>query len=110
MDTNNMHQILLFVIGTLCGLGQFLDCQTTDVGLAHGFREANSLMGKLQGKIGSGGLFALKCMVLPAVGVVLFTTVGFGPSMAWLVPLTVIGFIAGIKNYLLLRKNKIAVF
>ena len=110
MDTNTTHAVLFFIAFALCGFGQFLDCRTTDVGLAHGFIEANSFAGKIYSKIGATGFFVLKCMVFPAIGAGIAAYAGFGPSLVWLSIFAAVGFAAGIHNYLLLKKNKIAVF
>ena len=107
MDAN-----LTYAIATaVCALGQYFDCHTTDVSLAiKGFSEANSWAAKIQAKIGQAGFFVVKCMVIPAIGTLLFVRSGIGLSLAWLVPMAVYGWIAGIKNYLLLRKNNVKVF
>lgn len=109
MDNSMLHGGLFFASVVLAGAGQFLDCQTSDVALAHGMIEANSIMAKAQAKIGTSGLFIVKCMGVPAIAALAFTfNWTYGLTVA--IPFAVTGFIAGIKNYLLLRKNKISTF
>lgn len=110
MDNSFSHSLIFFIVATACGFGHFLDCWTTELGITNKFLEANALAVKIYNKIGNVGFFIVKCMVLPGIGAALFGTLGFSYSLAWLIPMAVIGWVAGIKNYLLLKKNKISVF
>lgn len=110
MNIKTIQDIIFGVTFVACGAGQWLDDYTTGAGLSRGFIEANSFAGKVQAKIGAAGFFVVKCMVIPAIGAALYAFAGFGLSLAWLIPLAVEGFIAGIRNWILLAKNKVCVF
>ena len=107
MDNNVMHSVIFFAVDSLAMLGQLADCRTTEVGLAHGFAEGNSFAAKIYSKIGSAGFYALKCMVLPFAAALTFGFEGWAYGVVVAVPFAAIGFIAGIKNYLLLKKSGI---
>ena len=110
MTHETLQNLIFGAAWVACGAGQFLDCQTTDAGLAHGYVEKLSLVGKITTKIGSSGYFIVKCMVIPAIGALLFGLGQFGPSLLWLGILAAQGWFVGVKNYLLLKKNNIKVF
>jgi hypothetical protein len=107
-----MDSSIVVVIAALaCGFGQAFDCLTTDKGLAKGFKELFSWSTWLYNKIGAGGFYALKCIAVPAVGVVVSqTSVGVGPSVMYLLGMAAFGWIVGIRNYSLLHKSGIKVF
>jgi uncharacterized protein DUF5658 len=112
MDTKTIHDVLFYVADFLAMAGQYLDCQTTDTGLSHGMIEANSLAVKIYSKIGAAGFFALKCIGVPGLAAVAFTSsqsYGWAFGLAVSIPFAVIGFVAGITNYKLLKKNNIPI-
>ena len=85
-------------------LGQFSDVRTTQVALAKGFVEANSLAAKIIAKVGISPLYAVKMAVLPLLGVVL---VGLGHekiAIDFEFGVGAVGFVFGLLNYLKLRK------
>jgi hypothetical protein len=112
-----MNSDVLFFVSVAAGLaGQFLDCYTTDMGLAHGWKESSGPAAWLISKVGSGPLYALKCagfgIVAPIVLVIIGKHTGVGDiaGIAVAVVAAGAGFYAGIKNYLRLKAAKISIF
>lgn len=106
----SMHQDVTFFLATvLCDAGQYLDARTTEVGLSSGFQEGNAIGSFLLKKLGVTGLYVLKCAALPAVAGIMYGFYGKAGIVADLV-FAGLGFAAGIRNYLMLRKNKVSVF
>ena len=92
-------------------LGQLSDCWTTEVGLSHGLAEGNKIATWFTNKIGNTGLTLLKCIGLAQLFPVLAFEFAHQNVLAFVVPAVavgVIGWVAGITNYLLLKKNKIS--
>lgn len=102
---------LIAVSFTFGLLGQLSDCITTEKGLAHGLAESNKIMTWLTGKIGVTGVTLLKVIGLAQVAPV----AAYMISQDWTAFIVVafavgvVGWYAGIKNYLLLKKNKISI-
>ena len=110
MTHETLQNVIFGVTWAVCGAGQFFDCQTTDTGLAHGYIEKLSLVGKITTKIGSTGYFVVKCMVIPGIGALLYGLNQFGPSILFMGILAAQGWFVSIKNYRLLKKNNIPTF
>lgn len=110
MDTDSLQGITFGVAYLACMLGQYLDCRTTEVGLAHGYKEANKFALKIQNRIGALGFLAIKVAGIPFIGAGIYLYAGLGPSVVWLTLLAAQGLVAGIKNFLLLKKNNVKVF
>jgi hypothetical protein len=94
-------------------LGQLSDCYTTEVGLAGGMKEANSIAIWLTNKIGNTGLTLLKCIGLAqGLPILAYEASGQDP-VVFIVAAGVagaIGWVAGIENYLLNKKYGIKLF
>lgn len=102
------NDLLLFIAGSTALVGQGFDVITTDAAMAHGWTEQNPLVAKVLKKVpfvlfafikvaGIGlGLTVAAHAINPTAGII----TGFASGG--------VGLYAGIRNYILLRKNKIA--
>jgi hypothetical protein len=103
-----MSETLLFIAASAALVGQGFDVITTDAGLSHGWKETNSLVAKVISKVGFPVFAFIKVAgfgigltlginaINPTAGII----VGFASAG--------VGLYAGIRNYILLKKNKIA--
>jgi hypothetical protein len=93
-------------------LGQLSDTYTTERGLAHGLVEVNGAVKWIVSKIGNTGITLLKCVglaqVFPAVVYIASKSVAY--ALLAFGAAAVIGWAAGITNYLQLRKAKVSLF
>lgn len=103
-----MHDIIFFILTAVSIMGQLSDIYTTEVGLAHKEIETNPAVTWFISKIGLSGVMLIKGVgigtLLPIV-LYAFTTPAMGIIAAG--ASAIIGFTAGISNYLNLRKAKI---
>lgn len=100
---------LLFGLFVFASIGGFVDTRTTEVGLSNGFVEANPIGKFLISKLTISGAYALKAAILP-IG---FTWLTALVSPYFMIPQIALGAVSlgvGIRNYLLLKSKKIAVF
>ena len=108
--------VFFFILAALGLAGQFLDCYTTDIGIAHGFKESNKYAVWLIGKIGYAGLYILKCagfgIAFPALFVILGQHFGVGYIVGdVLAAITAVaGFAAFFINYKRLKAAHVQVF
>lgn len=109
--TNSLlHDAVIFGLTAAAGLGQLLDCRTTEVGLANGDTEGNPIGRWLIAKVGITGAYAIKVGALPIIGAIVYGAVGFTYGVILPALFAAAGFTVGIKNYLLLRKQGKQVF
>jgi hypothetical protein len=95
----------IFVATLLAAVvGQFSDCRTTQVGLTNGLAEANAIGYWLIEKLGITGIYILKCLILPLIGLLLFALVGWNYGSALECFFAGLGFTLGIMNYRLIKK------
>ena len=105
-----MNPILMIASYAFALTGQLADTWTTEAGLNGGLKEANKIAIWLTSKIGVTGISILKCVGLAqALPVLVFELTGQNTTYfaAIAIPVGIIGFVAGIKNYLLLKKSNI---
>lgn len=104
-----MNDYIFFASVAFSLAGQFLDSYTTEVALAHGWQESVKTAKWMISKIGISGFIVLKCVGLAIVGPML-TLIAGSETVAAILAGTVgaVGFYAGIKNYLALKKAKIS--
>lgn len=102
---------LIFTLYAIGLAGQLGDCYTTEIGLAHGLAEGNPIAKWIVSKIGNTGATLLKCVgfatVFPMLSYIL------SHQLVWAfvgaeIPVIGLGWYASVTNYLLLKKNKIA--
>lgn len=99
------------VIGGIALAGQLLDARTTQVGLANGDTEDNSIMAGLVKKIGIGGFYGFKAGF--AIGGTLlcaWASLGLQLTAIAMGAVGGVGFAAGIVNWMSLKKQGIKVF
>ena len=104
-------EAIIFAVYSLGILGKIGDTYTTEVGLAHGLAEGNGIATWIVSKIGVTGISLLKCMGFAGIAPMLAYILTGQNAYALLAvsgPAAVIGIVATVENYLLLKKNKIA--
>lgn len=102
-----VHDLAFFLTTAACGIGQLLDCRTTQVGLANGLDEKNFIGAFLIKHLTITGAYAIKVGAVPIAAAVLLGTAGWQYGTAFAAVFAALGFTAGIQNYLLLKKSKI---
>ena len=97
------------VIVALAVAGQTFDARTTQVGMAYGETELNPIIHWLTTTHGMGPMYALKIALAVAVPIVAY---GLSPLFGVLAALAIgaAGAVAGLSNYLPLRKKGIKIF
>lgn len=102
---NALHDTIFALVTAAAVVGQYSDARTTEVGLQHGFAEANPVGYWLIKHLGAKGIYALKCAVAPAVGVALFALFGWDYGTATATLFAGLGFALGITNYRLIKQS-----
>lgn len=103
--------LLYFLAVALALVGQAADCYTSQVGLAHGGKEANPILRFIISHAGFTGMWLFKVLgyaflfpvISDAVGGLWYGQAGAFVAAGW-------GFLAGVINYIGLRKRGIKLF